>query len=131
MNETQGGVRRDTILDRYSIEPLDSLFCTPAEETALLIKLRRKVILYFMCRPRTPLPRAALVSLPHRRRITLNVLLFHADAARTVLFLIIQRQVGATARSFHGGSPFQPPYKMQQSYSRTAYSRWSASRASN
>ena len=88
MNETQGGVRRDTILDRYSIEPLDSLFCTPAEETALLIKLRRKVISQFMCRSRPSLPRAALFSLPHRRRITLHALLFSASSARTVLFLL-------------------------------------------
>ena len=43
MNETQGGVKRDTTLDRYSIEPLSSLFRTPAEETALLIKLRTKL----------------------------------------------------------------------------------------
>ena len=88
MNETQGGVRRDTILDRYSIEPLSSLFCTPAEETALLIKLRRKVISQFMCRSRPSLPRAALLSLPHRRRITLHALLFSASSARTVLFLL-------------------------------------------
>ena len=86
MNETQGGVRRDTILDRYSIEPLDSLFCTPAEETALLIKLRRKVICYFVCRSRPSLPRAALVSLLNRRRITLHALLFSPFAARLVLF---------------------------------------------
>jgi len=88
VNETQGGVRRDTILDRYSIEPLSSLFCTPAEETALLIKLRRKVISQLMCRSRPSLPRAALLSLSYRRRITLHKLLFSASSARTVLFLL-------------------------------------------
>jgi len=41
-----------------------------------------------MCRSRPSLPRAALFSLPHRRRITLHALLFSASSARTVLFLL-------------------------------------------
>ena len=41
-----------------------------------------------MCRSRPSLPRAALVRLPERRRITLHKLLFSASSARTVLFLL-------------------------------------------
>ena len=114
MNETQGGVRRDTILDRYSIEPLDSLFRTPAEETALLIKLRRKVISQFMCRSRPSLPRAALFSLPHRRRITLHALLFSPFAERLVLFPLRPpssppSSVLSSVVPSHRGAPQGPP----------------------